>query len=273
MIMLQLLMSCQTVVEIELPEHEPKLVVNAVFTPDSLFSVDVSASRSAFSEEAYPPIENATVSLYQGKEHVLDLQHKGNGLYQANQKPEALQHYELKVSAPGYPTASAATYIPAAPLISQLRTRLGPTRNDWGGAGVIASFTLMDAPEQENFYYLQIFTPETSHSGIAYNRNVSLISSAPIEYEFAMETRLFFSDKLFNGQALHLSLHLDNNPEQTTYVQVVHITKEYYQYVRTLDKQSYRDNINLVPISVNNNILNGFGLLGAYHATTLAVKP
>lgn len=272
-LLLQLLLSCQTVVEVELPAHEPKLVVNAVLNPDSLFTVDVSASQSAFSNETHTPVENAAVSLYGVEKHQLDLQHIGNGIYQADKNPQAQQYYELKVLAPGYPAASAVSYVPAAPLIKNVRAGVGPVREDWQGSSVIAYFTLEDAPEQENFYYLRVFTPETDHSGETYNRNVSIISSVPIEYEFSMETRLFFSDKLFNGQALRLILNLDNSPQKVTYVQIAHITKEYYHYVRTLEKQSYRDNTSLVPIPVTNNILNGMGLFGGYNATILVIEP
>ena len=274
LIILQLLLlSCETVVEVELPEHEPKLVINAVFNPDSLITVDISASRSAFSSDVHAAVENATVSLYGEEKHLLDLQYIGNGLYQADQKPRAGQYYELKVSAPGYPAASAVSYVPAAPLIKNVRAGTGPEYNDWQGPTVIASFTLEDAPEQENFYYLRVFSPDSTYSGITYNRNVPILSSAPIEHEFSMETRLFFSDKLFNGQLLHLRLNLENSPQQLSYVQVAHITKEYYHYVRMLEKQSYNDNINLVPTPVPNNIVNGMGLFGGYNATTLVIQP
>lgn len=268
-----LLWSCQKVVEVELPEHEPKLVVNAVFNTDSLFTVDVSASQSAFSNDTHTPVEDAVVGLYQAEKHLLDLQHKGNGIYQADQKPEALQYYELKVSAPGYPNAGAVSYIPAEPLIYNVEARRGPVLYDWQGPTVNASFTLEDTPEEENFYYLRVFSPDTSFTEIPYERYVTIISSSPVEYEFSMETRMFFSDKLFDGQALHLTLNLENNPENITYVQLAHITKEYYQYVRTLNTQSYNDSFNLTPIPVSNNIRGGMGLFAGCNVTTLKIKP
>ncbi|WP_160164095.1 DUF4249 domain-containing protein [Nafulsella turpanensis] len=267
-----LLWSCQTVVEIDLPEHEPKLVVNAVFNPDSLLTVDVSASQSAFSNNEHQQLENATVSLFQEGKHLLDFPHIGNGIYQAAEKPEALQQYELRVSAAGFPQASAITSVPGQAVIDNLQATVEPARSDWEGTTLNAFFTLKDTPNEENFYYLQAFTPDTTGDGEAFNRYVHLESSSPIEYEFSMETRLFFSDKLFNGEALELKLNLENNPYRTTYVQIAQVTKEYYQYVKTLDKQSYGDNLNLTPVSVSNNIINGMGLFGAYNAQTLTFK-
>lgn len=264
---------CQKVMEVELPAHEAKLVLNAVFNTDSLFTVHVSASQSAFSNEAHRPIENATVSLFQSEKHLLDLHYLGDGTYQADQKPEPGQYYALKVQAPTYPGASAAIYMPEEPLLYNIQASRGPVHYDWQGATVNASFTLADAAEEENFYYLRVFTPDTSYDGIPFNKYVRIISSSPIETEFSMETRFFFSDKLFNGKALALKLNVENSPDNTTYIQVAHITKEYFQYVRTLDKQSYNDSFNLTPIPVTNNINNGHGLFGGSTVQTLMIKP
>jgi hypothetical protein len=258
---------------VELPEHEPRLVINAVFNPDSLFTVEVSSSQSVFSNDAFTPVEDAIVSLYGAEKHLLDLQHVGGGIYQADQKPQSRQHYELKVSAPGYPDANAASYVPAEPQISNVMAEVGPVHYDWQGATVNASFALEDPAEQENFYYLRVFSPDTTFDEIPYEKYIHIISSNPIEFEFSMETRLFFSDKLFNGQALPLKLNLENSPDHITYVQVAHITKAYYQYVRTLKKQSYNDAINLTPVAVSNNIRGGMGLFAGCNIRTLLIKP
>lgn len=271
-VFLLLLGGCETVLEVDIPEHEPKLVVNAVFNPDSLFTVDVSASQSAFSNDEHQQLENATVRLFQDGKHLLDLPHIGNGIYQAAEKPEALQQYELRVSAAGFPQATGVTTIPAPAVVYDVQAAPAPASSDGAGPTLNASFTLQDSPNEENFYYLQAFTPDTTWDGEAYRRYVHLEASSPIDYEFSMETRLFFSDKLFNGEALELKLNLENNPYSATYVQVAQITKEYYLYVQTLEKQSYSDNFNVTPTAVTNNILNGMGLSGAYNARTLLFK-
>lgn len=268
-----LLSGCETVVELDLPTHEPQLVVNAVINPDNLFTVDVSASRSPFSNEPFQQLTDAKVQVYQAGQVLFDLQHMGNGIYKADTKPQALQHYELQVSAPGFPNASATSYIPAAPVITNIEAQKAPFDPNWG-LQTILSFELNDVPEQENFYYVEAYTPDTSFlNNQPYNRYVSFRFTAPIEQEFRMENRYFFSDRLFKGQLLPLTLNLENNPEKTTYVQVVHITKEYYEYVRTLDRQAGGDDFGNFPTQVTNNIRNGFGLFAGYNAVTLAVKP
>ncbi len=273
MCLMLLLSSCETVVEMELPAHEPKLVVNAVINPDSLFTVEVSPSQNPLSNKAHEPVSNATVQVYQADQHLYTLQHKGNGTYSTDQKPQALQHYELKVEAPGLPTASATTYIPAAPAISNLNaTPVAATASD--GPTVSATFTLADTPGQENFYYIQAFTPDTSYlDGQPYRRSVGVRLVEPFEDEFTMEDHYFFSDKLFDGKVVTLRLDLENPPQYTTYVRIAHITREFYDYVRTLNKQSYRDNFATPPGPVANNIQSGIGVFAGYHAVTLVMEP
>ncbi|WP_206073051.1 DUF4249 domain-containing protein [Pontibacter flavimaris] len=271
--LLFILPGCETVVEAELPAPESALVVNAVINPDSLFTVDVSASQSAFSGGSHGPVATATIQVYQANQLLYTLEHQGNGIYSTTQAPQMLQHYQLQVQAPGFPAATAATYIPAKPVIGRL-TAATEAATEWQGPSVSASFVLTDPPAQDNYYFVQAYTPDSSYvDGHAYNRSVGLKIAAPFEAEFTMGDRYFFSDKLFEGKEVPLRLRLDNSPEATTFVRVAHITRTYYDYVRTLDKQSYRDNFATLPGPVANNIKDGMGLFGGYSAVTLAVKP
>jgi hypothetical protein len=268
-----LLAGCETVVELDLPDHAPKLVVNAVFNPDSLFTVDLSSSQSVFSDSAHRPVTDATVQVYQGGQHVFDVAHKGAGIYQADRKPETLQHYTLRVSAPGHAAVKAASHVPAAPLLRDLKAARVPATAD-RDAGIRLSFVLDDTPGQDNYYYIQAYTPDTDHiNGGAYNRALSIQFNTTIKPEFAMENRWFFSDKLFNGQKLPLELLLESSQREVRHVQIAHITKEYYDYVRTLEKQAYRDNFGIIPIPVANNIEQGMGLFAGYNSVTIKIAP
>ncbi|WP_181885279.1 DUF4249 domain-containing protein [Pontibacter diazotrophicus] len=268
-----LLGSCETVVELELPEHTPQLVINAVINPDSLFTVDVSASRSPFSNGAYPQLSDATVQVYQAGQLLFDLQHQGNGIYRADAKPQVLQHYELRVNAPGFPGARATAHIPAAPILSDVKaSEASPSNSPFPIVRLF--FTLNDVANQENFYYLRAYTPDTSYyDGRPYNRTESLNFTAPIETEFNMESRYFLSDKLFEGKQIPFRFEYAKIPGRTTYVQVAHISKEYYEYARTLQRQAGGDDFGKLPSQVTNSIRNGFGIFAGYNAVRLAVKP
>jgi hypothetical protein len=269
-----LLAGCETVVELNLPEPEPALVINSVLNPDSLFSVDVGANQTIFSNQTYTPVEKATVQVYQDGQYVEELREVSKGRYRGTRRPQELQPYEVRVSAPGYPSARATTEVPAAPVLSEVSATKVPSSSP-GFFFVEASLVLADDASHEDFYYIQAYTPDVdrSNNNKPYNRYVSLTLLSPFEAEFGMEARSFFSDRLFNGQPLRLRLRLDNSANVTTYVRVARISQAYYEYVRALDKQSYRDNMLISSAPVANNIQNGLGLLGSYTASTLAIKP
>lgn len=269
------LAGCQTVVELDLPEPEPALVINSVLNPDSLFSVHISANQSIFSNQQYAPVENAVVEVYRGGQPVDNLQPAGEGHYRGSSRPQALQPYEVRVSAPGYPSARATTELPLAPMLSEVSAKKVPSSSSAGFFIVEASLVLPDDAAQEDFYYIQAYTPDVDrfNNNKPYNRYVSLDLLSPFEHEFGMEVRSFFSDRLFNGQALRLRFRLENSAEKTTYVRVARVSKAYYEYVRALDKQSYGDLVLTSPAPVANNIQNGLGLFGSYTASTLAIKP
>ncbi|WP_169728023.1 DUF4249 domain-containing protein [Adhaeribacter aquaticus] len=270
---LLLLAGCETLVELDLPDHKPRIVVNAVFNPDSLFTVDLSSSQSVFTDHTYTPITDATIKVYKDGQYLFAVEHKGKGIYKADRKPEALKHYELQVSAPGHASIKAASYVPAAPSVRDLKaTRVPATNNQ--SAGIQLSFVLEDEPGQENYYYIQAYAPDINpFNNQAYNRAIRIEFNKPIKYEFNMENRWFFSDKLFNGQKIPLDLFLETNQREMRHVQIAHITKKYYDYVRTLEKQSYSDNFGVMPMPVANNIEQGLGLFAGYNSVTVKILP
>lgn len=272
-----LLAACETIVELELPTPEPRLVVNSVVNPDSVFMVEVSANRGALVTQPYTLITEATVQVYQDGQYWGDLTHTGKGRYRSAKFPQALGQYEIKVTAPGFPSASASTTLPALPGITDVKAIPIASTSNSVDPSVEASFVLIDDAAQEDFYYVQAYTPDSSifTDFKSYNRSVSVSFLSPSEEEFSMEDRYFFSDRLFNGQSLPLRLKLDVSHDKTAYVRVAHISKAYYEYVRNLRRQSYADVDPTLagPVTVPNNIQDGFGLFGSYAARVLTIRP
>jgi hypothetical protein len=272
--LLALLTSCETVVELELPDPEPLLVLNSVLNPDSLFTADISASRIIFVNGAHPPLTNAVVRVYQAGQLLEELRHVGQGRYRGTQRPQPLLAYELQASAPGYPAVRASTQLPALPAIRDVKASRG-ANTSFGSATVEAAFVLTDDPAQDNFYYLQTYAPgiDRFNNGRPYNQTVTIVQLTPFETEFSMETRYFFSDRLFRGQAVPFRLRLETSPAQPAYVRVAHMSKSYYDYVRALHRQSYDDDVLPTSTPVPGNIVGGLGLLASYSAATLYIKP
>ncbi len=265
------LSGCTKIVELDLPEVPPQLVVNCVLNPDSLVRVSVSSSQSVYTNGAYPPVENATVQLYRDGQYLLDIPYQGRGRYQAPIRPQAAHTYELRLSAPLFPAVTATTRVLGAPALSDTQAKSAPPRLGQTLPTLDVSFVLADPADQDNYYYLRAFTNEPNRlaPGTTYRRAVSIDFVGPVKEEFSMEVRSFFSDKLFNGQALRVQLNLDTPSNQPVFLQVAQVPRSYYDYVRSLDKQSYRDNVFGQPVVVANNIIGGLGLFTSVHDTLL----
>ncbi len=67
-----LLMACIKTVEFTPPEHKPALVLNSIFNPDSIFTVDLTSSRDIFSNEDFSHVKNTSLRLFSDGKNVTD---------------------------------------------------------------------------------------------------------------------------------------------------------------------------------------------------------
>ncbi len=61
--------TCTKIIEIDFPTHEPKLVVNSLFTDGQRIRVHLSKSASAF-DYSTPTVENGLVRLFCNDEEI-----------------------------------------------------------------------------------------------------------------------------------------------------------------------------------------------------------
>lgn len=266
LIALLVLTGCSKNIESNLPDYEQVLVLNSVFNPDSLFSVDLSTNRPISSNAPFAPIVNASVLLYRDGTYLTDLTHSKNGVYQASVMPESLKKYEIRVKAPGFDDISAHSTVPARPLISDIK--ISQFQPDGSAPATLMSFTLSDPPAEENFYSVQAYTFEKDFRGNIFQRPLSIKIISAIEEDYFRNGLLFFRDKLFNGKALDLKFNLSNVIPKNAYFRIAQVSPEYYLYGKTYDMHRQTDfNIGQHPVS--NNIENGLGVFAGYNAVTI----
>ena len=107
-----LITSCIEIVDSYDLKEEPYLVINCLFTPDSLFTVYVH-SNSSMLDTNLKVVDNATVEIWTDNNLIATLQYTQNGIYKTeNLKPTVNIQYILKVKAEGYPNAEATDKIP-----------------------------------------------------------------------------------------------------------------------------------------------------------------
>jgi len=264
---------CSKNLDLALPAHEPLLVLNGVFHPDSVFMVDLSSNNPMSSNQDFPSVTNASAKLFRNGQFLTDLHHSKDGIYKAQIKPQALEQYQIKVTAPDFPPISATSNVPSLPVVEQVIASVSNPRDPvFSGKEVNVSLKLEDGPAEENFYFLQAYTYATDHLGKTYTKFITVSFISPDEYNFQRDARYFFSDKVLKAESTKLILHLETDPSDTTILQIARITPEYYKYGKTFNEHHYADH-NINKTAVFNNVQNGLGLFAGYNAITISIKP
>jgi hypothetical protein len=95
--------SCVKTREIILPQEKDKLVINCLFTTDSIWSVNVSATKSVTNTTLkFVQISNAHIQLYENELFIGNFTGTGKGNYRLNTKPQFGKKYKITVTALGY---------------------------------------------------------------------------------------------------------------------------------------------------------------------------
>jgi hypothetical protein len=179
--LLALLNACMTEIDFKQEDIAPKIVVNAINTIDSVFMVDVTASKPIPGVESYiKSITDAKVVLLaDGKEidqlaftvipfEMTDnwINHKSN-YYRSKIKPEPGKTYSIEVSHPDYQTVTSQTTVPSRIVISKFDTvKVTLKEQDYEYNKIKVTLTFSDPSNEKNFYRLFI----SSQTGRRYNQ-------------------------------------------------------------------------------------------------------
>jgi len=106
-------LSCEQIIEIELPERPTKIVINSMINPDSLLCVNLTKSKGSLEDvDNIRFINNAIVKLYEDGNFVQDLTYNSSGNYYADLRPQAGKLYSLEASAESLSPVSAQCLVP-----------------------------------------------------------------------------------------------------------------------------------------------------------------
>ena len=264
-----LLTACTTIVEKEIPFPDRNIVVNSIFSNDSLFKVQLSLPQGIgnFGQgKKFETIENAKVEIFKGGSLLETLPHIGNGVYRSPTLKASYPGagYSVRVAAPGFPEASATDTLPAPPDTGTLTgTRFYDGEN---GDGYEISLSLRDDPQQNDYYfvfayYMDVFS--ATADTIYFANPLDLELSDPIE-EFHIGNQHGFSDKTFNGRSYNLRIKVYNRAAEQFYIVVGKDSPSLYEYYKSYDRQRNEDSPFTPPYEVTNNIENGLGIFGGY---------
>ncbi len=263
--------SFQQVVEIEIPDHDPKLVLYAEVRAISSVENRVYASASRRIDSKLPEmnISGVEISFYQDERWVQTLPFVEKSGYfsltNVSFTPDIV--HKVVVTAPGFETVFAEQILPSIVPISKLQYFKQSFLDESGDKNDEVWVTINDPEGQTNYYALEIYHDREAwfRSGDTivhrYDTTQSYVSS--IDPIVSGDRTLLFSDETFNGKEKTVRVYYHH--EEYTQVAAVlrSITREYYLFLKSFDAYlATEDNPFAEPVEVFSNVENGFGIFG-----------
>ena len=294
LLLLTALPACEQVIEPDLPEHRPRLVLQAFFTSDGVWTANVGRSFRMLDLRLAPyesrTVADAEVELLAGDRVVSELEFSdaaqayvfGDGTLQAGET------YSLQVSAPGFEAIRATDTVPRPVPTSILWFRAPASSRSGSGSGDYSvKLEIEDPPGEENYYQVSLYRVFAGRgaSRIEYSFSTNdpsiladnSVDGSPFEGGEVEEDAPYFKDTLFDGRThrIELSSNLDGDPDPSgTYLQVLYISEAHYEYLKSARLHDYtQDNPFAEPLNVQGNVENGYGIFAGYSSRTFELTP
>jgi hypothetical protein len=263
-------LGCQLTVDIDVPFEKAQLTLNSLFSPDSVWKVQLNLNRHVLDSKPFAAVDDATVSILENEIPIETLVSKGNGVYRSISKPIGGKNYTIKVATDHYGSVQSTASLPS-PIQNLQAIFHEPQQADHGLESII-DIKFDDRPGERNYYKITAFGDAyyVSRNKLIAKTTVPLGLKVVGISDDGSESRsdeIIFSDLLFDGQTHQMSLQTGQwfSRYSNLTVSVWSISEEYYNYKQTLQLQSdTRDNPFAQPVNVFNNIEGGFGFFGGY---------
>jgi len=279
------LSSCEKEVNIPIEYTKPKLVINALFNTDSLWSIEVSESQYIYDTITLPLIDNAEVSITDSDNNTITLTNQGEGIYtSASEKPVIGKEYTLNVTHGVHENVKAKSKLPDQLIINSINWD-NPVYVD-GDLYRKINVSFKDTPEDD--YYLITLSGDfyaiekdefgnmdtTLENYAVYFSTQNAAVDNPDDYMY--QSSISFTDGLFNGTDYTIDLLISDyyfgsedgkdqmDALQKIFISFSRISQEYYWY-----ETSYQAYLNsqwsfAQPVQVYTNIENGLGVFAGF---------
>ena len=305
------LAACETVVDVDVPDHQPRLVSNVFLEAGKSITVALSSSQSILTKDPLQPVLGATLVLLEEGQTVATIEEGELGIYYSSFKPLAGKTYTLQITKEGYEPVEAETFIrPPVPIqaIDYDTTVFQYTHFDDDGPVTEKNITLSevrltidDPADERNYYELLLYSYENYIRAVYDNEGnyvtddtVSgfvqqyIASNDPAmtdgggdflegEDEVYGEA-LTFGDEFLNGKTYTLRFGMSGSSgsgqeEGQFMVMLRSISEAQYRYFRSADLQYENDgNPFAEPVQVYSNVRNGYGIFTGFSADSVVIN-
>jgi hypothetical protein len=246
----------ETIVEVEIPNGGPQLVVNSVLSPDQPVKVSVTESRHILDKRYdFQIVSTAKVVLTgsNGVTHELIFDPADNQYWLPDFTVSQGVNYSLTVEANNFKTTTTEGFInPAVQILEIEKGGKGMIDEDFTGRIYYLHF--QDDPAKRNFYRVRV------------EEVYGIYSNDPsIDNDYRERDKLLFNDALFNGKDASFAVIIPEYESEAPTLTFVleHLSEDYYRYIETSTLQHYVSGDPFAqPVTVHNNITNGLGIFG-----------
>jgi len=267
------LVSCEknftTTKEIDIPEHEPKLVVFASLQ-DSVASVYIGQSTAILDDDIHKPV-NAIFTITENDIEIIQDTFIGSNEiekidFKMNKNISVGEEYTIVVKSDEFETVtSMQKAVKTAEIVNIKYFKRGAV-NLLGNAVDKVNFELVDIANEDNYYIVKI--EKVLGGGKTQGLNITSSDPSLKRVFFEDYACVVFLDRDYDGVNRQISIDLFSafeNPQFKLQVKLVSITREAYDFF--ISKSQYEEsefNPFSEPVVVTNNLENGYGLFAVY---------
>lgn len=297
--------SCEKDLEYDLPGAKPQLVLNSLFTSDSVIRFEISVSASPGQGQNIQSLRDAKITLFEDQVQIKDFSMDSmfatpfnfSGLPNASLAPIKLfyhhtiastakggKNYRITVKYPELETVSSSTVVPRPVKVRPGTDTLGTAINVDGKPMVLRSFEMDDNGTRGNHYGIEVLAVEhgrenfpekiTFFSGEKSFAENIVVSDGQQHNEgvyYEPQNGVYFGNGKFQGRTKSFEFYIDPQYISSQYslkVRVLTLSRDFFEFVTTYQRQKNNaSNPFAEPTPVYSNVVNGLGIFAGYAVT------
>ena len=252
-----LLSGCQKVINIDLNEAAPHIVIEGLITDGpGPYIVAISKSGSYFNQPVLPPVSNAVVVITDNVGTIDTLTEMKSGIYMTSStRGIPGRTYNLKVLSDNQEYTGSSTMHLHVRIDSLNLIRTQSNRINYGGNPEdntnVEVHCYFNDPVQKNFYRIKVIRNDSTR----------------------VELYRLYDDQYTNGQETELRVARANIGD-TDIIELYSLDKQTYEYYRTLDDVLNSNPVfGSTPANPNTNLSNGaLGYFGACAISSQTIR-
>ncbi|SRR4030043_328411 len=264
------ILSCEKVIDIELPEADTKIVVNSFFTDNSRIKVHLSRSIGIL-ESTFPECTDALVMVREN-DIIIDTMYMESGYYYSHFLAEKNNNYALEIITPDLDTVFCEDIIPEKTILQSYVCADSILIDEDGMIINELKLDFQDLPGP-SFYEVELEAKDVIHNykmGLWFKKNSDPVITSTGLLDYNPGT-LIFTDKMFDGKQCSVKIYFATQAYLDYNLKIIFrsVSKSYYKYKEkqfaylfSLDSDIFFGMSE--PISLYSNVTGGYGIFAGY---------